>query len=251
MAKPWSNDYISAMFAVFGVLIAYVHVQKTGQGQVVDVAQYEANARVLCDTFVSYLEGGVLRQRGGNKSPAFQPYDVFQAQDRWVAIAAFGPAVYQRFVQALGLDTDYYTWKECASSVETVSSEKGQSLDRISREWVGARTAIRGGRVHGEAQGSLLRRLRRQRPGRKSADWLAREDFVEYRHQTLGKKIEALGVVPKLSGTPGMVWRGAPVLGQDTEAILSRSSVAARRKLPHFGKRGSFNLEVSVKWRFC
>ncbi len=221
LAKPWSNDYVSAMFAAFGALAAYIHAQKTGEGQVVDVAQFEASARILCDTFVSYLEAGILRGRTGNKSPAFQPYDVFRARDRWVAIGAFGPAVYERFVRALGLDPEYYSWKECASSLEAVSSEKGRELDRITREWVAARTAK-------EVEEHLARFkvpcsvVCDARDAVENPHWQSRGDFVEYEDQTLGRKIKAFGVVPKLSRTPGRVWRGAPALGQDTEAILEK-----------------------------
>ena len=48
----------------------------------------------------------------------------------------------------------------------------------------------------------------------------SRGDFIEYHDQTLDKDITAFGIVPKLSGTPGKVWRGAPRLGQDTDDIL-------------------------------
>ncbi|MDH7578256.1 MAG: CoA transferase [Bacillota bacterium] len=221
MAKPWSNDYISAMFAVFGALIAYVHAQKTGEGQVIDIAQYEANARILCDTFVSYLEAGILRQRTGNKSPAFQPYDVFRAKDRWVAVGAFGPAVYERFINALDLDPNYYTWKECASSVEAVASEKGQELDRLTREWVGGRTAkeVEEHMAKYKVPCSIVCDAR---DAVDNPHWQARENFIEYEDQTLGRKIKALGIIPKLDKTPGKVWRGAPRVGQDTESILSK-----------------------------
>ena len=40
------------------------------------------------------------------------------------------------------------------------------------------------------------------------------------RKETLGSSLRAFGVFPKLSGTPGRVWRGAPRLGQDTDEIL-------------------------------
>lgn len=39
--------------------------------------------------------------------------------------------------------------------------------------------------------------------------------------EALKKDIKAFGIVPKLSGPPGKVWRGAPALGQDIEKILS------------------------------
>lgn len=237
MAKPWSNDYISAMFAVFGALIAYVHAQKTGEGQVIDVAQYEANARILSDTFVSYLEAGILRQRTGNKSPAFQPYDVFRAKDRWVAVGAFGPAVYERFIKALGLDPNYYTWKECASSVEAVASEKGQELDRLTREWIGARTAkeVEDHMAKYRVPCSIVCDAR---DAAENPHWQARGNFIEYEDQTLGRKIKALGVIPKLSKTPGKIWRGAPSVGQDTEAILSKILGYSKAEIDAFREKG-------------
>lgn len=221
VTKPWANDYVSAMMTVFGVLIGYINANKTGNGQSVDIAQYEAQARLLCDTFVSYLEAGVLRGRTGNKAAAFQPYDVFRSKDKWIGVAAFGPAVYQRFIKALGLDPDYYTWKECSSSVEAVASEKGQEIDRITREWIGAREAS-------EVEEHMAKfkvpcsAVYDAKDLVESPHWKARENFIEYEDQTLGRNIKAFGITPKLSATPGKVWRGAPTLGQDTDAILSK-----------------------------
>ena len=133
VAKPWTNDYISGIHAAFGALIAYVNAVKTGKGQVVDVAQYEANARWLCHAWLAYSELGMVGKRAGNKAVAFQPYDVFMARDKYVAMGAFGPAVYKRAVQALGEDPDYYTWIECSSSAEAVSSPKVKNLIKIPR----------------------------------------------------------------------------------------------------------------------
>ena len=52
--------------------------------------------------------------------------------------------------------------------------------------------------------------------------WQKRGDWVRYEDQTLEKEVTAFGFVPKLSDTPGQVWRGAPRLGQDTEAVLEK-----------------------------
>ena len=96
LTKPWTNDYISALTAAFGALSAYISAKETGKGQVVDVAQFEAMARILSDTLVSYTEAGVLRGRAGTNATAFQPYGLFKSKDdRYVAIGAFGPAVYK------------------------------------------------------------------------------------------------------------------------------------------------------------
>ena len=48
----------------------------------------------------------------------------------------------------------------------------------------------------------------------------SRGDWITYEDQTVGADITAFGIAPKLSETPGKVWRGAPSMGQDTEAVL-------------------------------
>lgn len=238
LTKPWTNDYISALHALFGALAAYINAQKTGKGQVVDVAQFEANARILSDTFVSWTEANVLRTRTGVKAAAFQPYGLFKTKDdRYVAIGAFGPAVYKRFVQALGLDVDYYNFKDCASSVEAVSSEKGRELDRLTIKWVSERTAD-----------EVVEHLAKFRVGCAKVNtaedavndkhWLDREDFIEYEDQTLGKTIKAFGIVPKFSETPGKVWRGAPYLGQDNEAVLTKLLGYSTEKINELKEKG-------------
>ena len=48
----------------------------------------------------------------------------------------------------------------------------------------------------------------------------SRGDWVKYVDQTTGAEVEAFGIAPKMSATPGQVWRGAPSMGQDTADIL-------------------------------
>ena len=43
-----------------------------------------------------------------------------------VALGAFGPGVYKRVIQAMGLDLEYYNYKDCSSGIEAVASEKGR-----------------------------------------------------------------------------------------------------------------------------
>lgn len=238
LARPWTNDYITGMFAVFGALLGYLHAQRTGEGQVVDVSQYEANARLLSDTFVSYLECGILRQRTGNKTQAFQPYDVYRSRDgRWVALGAFGPAVYERFIRAIGLDPSYFTWEECAASQEAVASPKGRELDRITREWIASRDA-REVEQHMAKHRVPCSLVMDARDAFESPHWQSRENFVTYEDQTLKRDVRAFGIAPKLSKTPGRVWRGAPALGQDTEAILTRLLGYTREEVEALRQRG-------------
>ena len=90
-AVPWTGDFITALFCLWSSLSGYIYSQRTGKGQVIDLAQYEAVHQVLAGTMVAYYELGLDRQRSGNKAGLLQPYDCYQAKDGWVNVAATGP----------------------------------------------------------------------------------------------------------------------------------------------------------------
>lgn len=218
--KPYTNDYISALTTVFGVLSAYIHAQKTGQGQVVDVAQYEAMARILCDTFVNYTENGVNSTRSGSNSTAFQPYGLyFDKNGEYVTIGAFGKNVYYRFIEAVGFDPEYFTFEEAGNGVETLLSDKGRELDQKIKEWCAERTAdeieqiLNANRVPASKVNQASDCVNREH-------FNARNNFITYKDESSGEEVKAFGVIPHMSETPGQVWRGAPRLGQDTDLIL-------------------------------
>ena len=112
VGKPWLNDFTSAYAAVFAVLAAYINVLKGGDGQIVDIAQFEVQASYCCDLYTSYTMAGRENTRSGNKSAAFQPYGLFKSKDGYdVALGAFGPGVYKRAIQAMNLDLEYFNYK--------------------------------------------------------------------------------------------------------------------------------------------
>ena len=220
VAKPYMNDYVSAFAALFGTLAAYVHAQKTGQGQVVDIAQFEAMAQYMCGTYTSYTMSGVVTERSGNASPAFQPYDLFKSKDgALVALGAFGPGVYKRAIQAFGFDLDYYNYKDCSSGPEAVVSEKGKELGAKIVDWCASHTAEEIESIMETAKVPCSK-VNNAKDCFENEHFKSRGDWITYEDQTVGADITAFGIAPKLSETPGKVWRGAPSMGQDTEAVL-------------------------------
>ena len=194
--------------------------EKGGDGQIVDIAQFEVQASYCCDLYTSYTMAGRENTRSGNKSAAFQPYGLFKSKDGYdVALGAFGPGVYKRAIQAMNLDLEYFNYKDCSSGIEAVASEKGRELDAKTIEWCAARTAQ-------EIEDAMAQfkvpcsRVMGAKDCLANEHYQKRNDFIKYEDQTLGKEVTAFGIVPKMSGPPGQVWRGAPSLGQDTNTIL-------------------------------
>lgn len=220
VSKPYTNDFVSAFAVLFGTLSAYINVQKTGKGQVVDVAQFEAMAQYMCGTYTSYTMAGKISERSGNASPAFQPYNIFKSKDGFlVALGAFGPGVYKRFIQGAGFDLDYFNYEDCSSGIEAVASPKGRELDRKVNEWCASLTAAEIERKMEEARVPCAT-LNTAKSAFENEHFKSRNDWIKYEDQTVETEITAFGIAPKMSETPGKVWRGAPKLGQDTENIL-------------------------------
>ena len=223
--EPYSADYITATFVALGALMGYINAQEKGEGQVVDVAQFESVARIMADVFPTYLNTGHVPGRSGNKRDWFQPSDIFQTSDGYAAIGAFSVGVFNRFLQAMaeatGINPADYPAEECTLSKENINSPKGLALDKLLRDWV---------RSHTKAEASALfdkyqvpcGPVYTAKDAAEDPHWIGRGDFVECVDQTIQKKVKIFGITPKASETPGKVWRGAPALGQDSEDILTR-----------------------------
>ena len=222
IVKPSLNDYITALFALFGVVAAYTAAQKTGKGQVVDISQFESQAKIMRDTFTREAMGLPCFTRSGSKAEGFQPWDLFESRDGiYVGIGAFGPNVFDPDLEALGLDREKYTHAAVSSGKATVESPLGRAFDAEVRTWCKARTADE---IEAHLCAARVPCSRVNDPAACMAhpQFLLRDDFVRYEDQTIKEEITAFGVYPKLSGTPGRIWRGAPALGQDTEAVLKQ-----------------------------
>jgi crotonobetainyl-CoA:carnitine CoA-transferase CaiB-like acyl-CoA transferase len=193
---------------------------KTGRGQVIDVAQYEAVAQTNGNTLPLFTGEGTVYGHTGNRAPGFQPYDTFKCSDGWVFIGALGGAIYDRIPKFLGLDPVEYSFDECSKDVAAVNSEKGQEFDRRLREYCAARTAIEVETELNEAQIGCAR-VFNVRDQYNDEHYAAREMTVPVLDRQSGVPIRVYGVVPKMSLTPGRIWRGAPSIGDDTTDILS------------------------------
>ena len=218
--RPYTNDYVSAFATVFAALSGYIYAQKTGKGQVIDVAQFEAMAQYMCGTYTAYTMAGIVGERTGNFNPAFQPYNLFKSKDGFlVALGAFGPGVYKRCIPAMGLDIEYFNYKDCSSGPAAVASEKGQELNAKVIEWCANHDAQEIESIM-EAARVPCATVNTAKSAYENAHFRSRGDWVKYVDQTTDSEIEAFGIAPKMSVTPGQVWRGAPSMGQDTDNIL-------------------------------
>ena len=232
-ATPWTGDYITALFCIWSSLAGYIHAQRTGQGQVIDLAQYEAVHNTLAGTMVAYYELGLDRQRNGNAAGIFQPYDAFQASDGWVNIAALGPG-FNRLLEVIGLDSGDERWRRSGSAVE---SPEGIEFDAILRGWVLEHSVKEVVETLNAAQ-IASSAIMTPRDMAEDPHYKMRNVHVEWEDLNLGRKVKGIGVIPKFSQTPGEIWRGSVPLGYDNESVYQHYLGLSLADLEHLKDQG-------------
>jgi crotonobetainyl-CoA:carnitine CoA-transferase CaiB-like acyl-CoA transferase len=218
-AKTYTGDYITALTGWAAVMMGLWEVKKSGQGQVIDLAQYEAVAQTGGNCLPLFTGEGAVSGHTGNRAAGFQPYDTFKCRDGWVFIGALGGAIYDRVPQFLGLDSTEYSYEACSKDETAVNSAKGRDLDRRLRDYCATRTSLE---VETDLNAARIGCARVFSTSDQYADqhYAAREMTVPVLDRQSGVPIRVYGVVPKMSLTPGRIWRGAPSVGDDTTDIL-------------------------------
>ena len=209
------GDIGAGMLAAMGILAAYIHRLKTGDGQLVDTSLLEAS--IINTAWVSaiFLATGISPGALGSAHPLAAPYQAIQTADGWVNIGAANQANWLRLVEVIGKpelaedarfvdNSDRMQNLPALIDILTESFKQGGTSDWLARlEAAG----IPAGPVL--SIGDML----------KDPQVLARDMVVEVEHSRLGP-VKALGSPVKFSKTPTEIKRGAPLLGEHTREIL-------------------------------
>ena len=208
-------DINAGLLGALGVVSAYVHRLKTGEGQLVDTSLFEAGIQQMYWQAAIYFATGEVPGPTGSAHILSAPYQAFRAADGWLNIGGANQANWERMCRVLGA-TD---WLEDARF--SSNAERMKNLDALT-EVMNARLKNR--KVDEliqalEAQGVPCGRINSIAEVAGDPQALARDMIVELEHPRAGRT-RALGLPVKLSRTPGKVSRPAPLLGQHTREVL-------------------------------
>jgi formyl-CoA transferase len=208
------GDSLAATFACIGALAALQHRERTGRGQVVDSAIYEAVLNMMESLVTEYDKVGYIRERTGAILPNVAPSNVYQTSDGMVLIAANQDTVFSRLAEAMGqqglaADPKY--------STHGARGAHQAELDALVEQWtrtLTTREVLEAMDRFGVPAGLIYR----------APDMLAdphfkaREAIVSVPHPDFGE-LRMQNVAPKLSETPGGVRSPSPALGQHNDEV--------------------------------
>jgi len=214
-AGPPITDISAGILAAMGVLAAYVHRLKTGEGQLVDTSLLEAGVTTTYWQSAICLATGQSPGAIGSAHPLSAPYQAIQTQDGWINIGAANQANWKRLVEvieqpALADDPRFVDnagrMKNLSTLIEILTA---RFRTRTTSDWL---TRLEAAGVPAGPVLSIAEMLT-------DPQVLARRMVVEVEHRRLGK-MKTLGPPVKFSATPGEVKYGAPRLGEHTREIL-------------------------------
>jgi crotonobetainyl-CoA:carnitine CoA-transferase CaiB-like acyl-CoA transferase len=207
------NDTVTGLASATAALMGYIHANRTGVGQVVDVAQYEVFFTLLENLALDYFARGVVRGRFGNAHPRLHPYNVVRAADGWVVLAAATPASWSRLRELLGIS-------DRRLDDPTFRNAHRDLVDPVIERFCASRTVEELERL-GREHDTAFSRVYRIDEIARDPHYKERQMFLEWVDPVAGP-VKGAGVAPKFETTPGGVWRGAPWMGQDNDAVLGR-----------------------------
>jgi crotonobetainyl-CoA:carnitine CoA-transferase CaiB-like acyl-CoA transferase len=208
-------DINAGILAVVGILAAYAHKQKTGQGQVVDTSLMEAALQQTYWHAAIYFATGQSAGPTGSAHLLTAPYQAFQASDGWINIGGANQANWERIAEVLG----HPDWREDPRFADNgarmrnlgaLTEAMAEVLKTRPRdEWIAAFDAagVPSGPVH--TIGEALSHPQVQ----------ARGMVVDVEHPQAGTT-RALGCPVHFSATPTRIDRHAPMLGEHSRELL-------------------------------
>lgn len=212
------GDIAAGLYTAIGVLAALHDREKSGRGQMIDIAMLDCQIAILENAFVRYFATGELPKAIGTRHPIATPFQAFPTKDGWIVLAlSWGVEnQWELFCATIGrvdliddprFDTPYLRTEHHAE-LEPILNEAMRQ--KTTSEWLREFDAI----------GLPCGPLNNIAQAAEHPQVVARRMLVEVEHPRVGS-LKLPDTPVKLSRTPGGIKGPPPALGQDTYVVLS------------------------------
>jgi crotonobetainyl-CoA:carnitine CoA-transferase CaiB-like acyl-CoA transferase len=215
-----ANDILAGAHAAYGIVMALLHRERTGEGQQVDTSLYEVGLHLIAHYIADYTGTGELLEKSGSYFPFLAPYGVFRASDREFYLGCGTDRMYERFCIAvdrsdLASDARFTTNGKRVANSDALYEELGQLFaTKTAKEWVSLF-------VEHDIPTTLLYNI---------AEVVNDQEQARARTMLVPVGIEGIltaGIPIKMSRTPGRIRLDPPSLGEQTNEILGATELAA------------------------
>jgi crotonobetainyl-CoA:carnitine CoA-transferase CaiB-like acyl-CoA transferase len=209
---PSAIDLITGANAAFGIVLALLERQRSGQGQYLETSLYDASIEMVAHFLADYEGSGEVPSKSGRYFAFSSPYGVFDASDREFYIGAANQRAYEKLCRSVGRE-DLIGDPRFADNGKRISNRDelhkelfGIFVSATAQEWVD-RCVLLG------IPASLVERI----------DEVGRQEQLAARELLVDSGVDgvpAAGIAVKMHGTPGSVRRPVPDVGADNARLI-------------------------------
>ena len=208
-------DLFNGMYASSAILAAVIHRDRTGEGQMIDMALLDTQVAMMANVASAYLSTNEVPRRWGNTSPIVVPYQTFPTSDGWMIVAVGNDSQFRHFVKVGGEDhlADNPRFSENPLRVqhrtELVPLLEAMTRKKTKAQWISLLDE------HGVPCGPI----NNMKEVFANEQVQARKLAISVPHDTAGTmKLVASPI--RMSATPTEIRTAPPILGQHTDEIL-------------------------------
>ena len=208
-------DLFTGMYASSAILAAVIHRDRTGEGQMIDIALLDTQVAMMANVASAYLSTDEVPRRWGNTSPIVVPYQTFPTSDGWMIVAVGNDSQFRHFVKVGGEEhlADNPRFSENPLRVqhraELVPLLEAMTRKKTKAQWISLLDEI----------GVPCGPINNMKEVFANEQVQARKLTVSVPHDTAGTmKLVASPI--RMSATPTEIRMAPPTLGQHTNEIL-------------------------------
>ncbi|MCL4500006.1 MAG: CoA transferase [Chloroflexi bacterium] len=211
------TDPTASLIGAYAVLAALRHRNATGEGQHIELPQWEASISLVGEAVMDYSMNKRVAGTTGNLHPMMAPHNCYRSEgdDQWISIAIKTDDEWQAFCNAIGNPA----WTREERFADRYQRQKNvKELDKLVTEWTSQHSKEEAADIL-QAAGVAAAPVLDTEGLFFSEHFKERGDYVDIDHPVGGN--EVIYATPfRLSETPGHVWRSSPLLGQDNDYIF-------------------------------
>jgi len=219
-AKPMLCDHVTGLTAAYGALMGVFRAQRTGKGESVDVAQFEAMLNIEYFYPIMGFMFGQEAQRSEGLDSVTCGRQFYKSKDgKYVSIHMGGKGPMSRGLPIIGLADD--------PDFEGVQSVKyGQQSDEVCSKYIAAIDKFAAEHTAEEideilsSNGIPCAQVMTFADMMVNSHYKARENIIQYHCPSIDETITGFAPFPKFKQAPQQIWRGGPTYGMDNEFLL-------------------------------
>jgi len=220
-------DHIGVGYGVIAAVVALEHRRRTGEGQFIDLAQYEAGVQFMIPALLDYSINHRVVERDGNRHGFAAPHNTYpcKGDDRWCVISVFNDQEWKDLCQCMGrdeliLDPRFKTILARKKHEDEVDREVAKWTSQLTAEEVFKKLQENG------VKAGIVQTI---------ADLFAdpqlkhRGFWAPVDHPEIGR-CHAEGPPFALSKTPFKIDRPAPMIGEHNELVFKKFLAAEKKE---------------------